>query len=107
MTLFGSGWIFLAASQDGALHIITTESNGNPHQAGMIPLLTLDLFEHAYYGDHRNDRGAYVDSFWEVVDWKLVSGQYRAAFPFKLVEERPTETGDSIWLPSDFQFPPQ
>lgn len=104
MNLFGSGWIFLAAAPDGSLHVITTENNGNPHQIGYLPLLTLDLWEHAYYSDYRNDRGAYIDSFWQVVDWALVCKTYRDKF--WLAQEKKAET-ENTWIPADFQYPPK
>lgn len=97
--LFGSGWIFLAAAPDSSLHIITTENNGNPHQIGMYPLLALDLWEHAYYGDHRNDRDSYIDSFWEVVDWAAVGKQFEYHFPSQ-VSEPPSYT-ESVWSHHD------
>jgi len=72
-THFGSGWAWLVASEKGQLEIVTTHDAGCPLTDGATPLLTCDVWEHAYYLDHRNDRGAYLDAFFEVVDWEAVS----------------------------------
>lgn len=76
VTLFGSGWAWLSAEVSGKL-IITQESNaGNPLRKGLIPLLTCDVWEHAYYIDKQNKRPDYVADFWKIVDWKTVAGRY-------------------------------
>ena len=70
--IFGSGWAWLAADKNGKL-TITKESNaGNPLQHGLTPLLTADVWEHAYYIDTRNRRADYVKNFWEILDWGVV-----------------------------------
>jgi superoxide dismutase, Fe-Mn family len=71
-TLFGSGWAWLSIDKDGKL-IISQESNaGNPLTKGLKPLLTCDVWEHAYYIDYQNRRPDYIKTFWDLVDWKRV-----------------------------------
>jgi Fe-Mn family superoxide dismutase len=75
-TLFGSGWAWLSADEDGKL-FITQESNaGNPMRKGLEPLLTCDVWEHAYYLDKQNRRPDYIADFWKLVDWEAVSARY-------------------------------
>ncbi|HPE99759.1 MAG TPA: superoxide dismutase [Bacteroidales bacterium] len=75
-TLFGSGWAWLSADEDGKL-IISQESNaGNPMRKGLEPLLTCDVWEHAYYLDKQNQRPDYIADFWKLVDWEAVSDRY-------------------------------
>eukprot|EP01126_Amoeba_proteus_P051378 TRINITY_DN612_c0_g1_i2.p1 TRINITY_DN612_c0_g1~~TRINITY_DN612_c0_g1_i2.p1 ORF type:complete len:183 (-),score=21.60 TRINITY_DN612_c0_g1_i2:893-1441(-) len=74
MNLFGSGWVFLAIDKEMNLHIISSETAGNPHQHDMIPLLALDMWEHSYYGDFRNDKASYIDSYIQFINWKVVNG---------------------------------
>ncbi len=75
-TLFGSGWAWLSADEDGKL-IISQESNaGNPMRKGLEPLLTCDVWEHAYYLDKQNRRPDYIADFWKLVDWEAVSDRY-------------------------------
>ncbi|MDX9929503.1 MAG: superoxide dismutase [Bacteroidales bacterium] len=75
ITLFGSGWAWLSRKADGSL-IITQESNaGNPIRSGLKPLLTCDVWEHAYYIDYRNRRPDYLKGFWEIIDWEKVEGR--------------------------------
>lgn len=74
-TLFGSGWVWLSADQDGKL-VITQETNaGNPVQRGLKPLLTFDVWEHAYYIDYRNRRPDHLAALWQIVDWSVVNGR--------------------------------
>lgn len=75
-TLFGSGWVWLVADA-GRLQIVTTSNAGTPLSDGLEPLLTLDVWEHAYYLDVQNDRAQYVDTFLsELVDWAAASDRY-------------------------------
>ena len=74
--LFGSGWVWLSADADGNL-VITQEANAaNPVQRGLKPLLTFDVWEHAYYLDYQNRRAAHLAALWQIVDWKVVEKRY-------------------------------
>jgi Fe-Mn family superoxide dismutase len=73
--LFGSGWAWLVRAADGKLAIEGTSNAGNPLREGKQPLLTCDVWEHAYYIDYRNLRAKYVESFWNLVNWQLVARQ--------------------------------
>lgn len=70
--VFGSGWAWLAQDKDGRLHIIQESNAGNPLRAGYKPLLTIDVWEHAYYIDYRNRRAEFVNSCWDLISWKKV-----------------------------------
>lgn len=76
VTLFGSGWAWLVKKDDGALQILQESNAGNPLKKGLKPLLTCDVWEHAYYIDYRNRRADYVKSFWEIVDWEKIGKRY-------------------------------
>lgn len=71
--LFGSGWTWLVLDQAGKLSIVNASNAGNPITENQKPVLTCDVWEHAYYIDTRNDRGAYLNHFWSVVNWRFVS----------------------------------
>ena len=72
-TLFGSGWVWLSADKDGKL-VITQETNaGNPVQCGLRPLLTFDVWEHAYYIDYQNRRPDHLNALWQIIDWDVVN----------------------------------
>ena len=76
-TLFGSGWAWLSAKEDGAL-VITQETNaGNPVQRGLRPLLTFDVWEHAYYLDYQNRRPAHFAALWQLINWAEVNRRYQ------------------------------
>jgi len=77
MTTFGSGWAWLVQDEDGELKIVSTSNAGNPMTDGLHPLLTCDVWEHAYYVDTRNDRGAYLKNFWNLVNWDFVSNNLK------------------------------
>ena len=75
-TLFGSGWVWLAADKDGKL-VITQEPNaGNPVTKGLKPLLTMDVWEHAYYIDYRNRRAAHLQALWQIINWDEINRRY-------------------------------
>ena len=75
-TLFGSGWVWLSADADGKL-VITQETNAaNPVQKGLKPLLTFDVWEHAYYLDYQNRRLDHLAALWQIIDWKAVEQRY-------------------------------
>ena len=78
VTNFGSGWTWLVKNADGKLEIVNTANAGCPLTAGLTPLLTIDVWEHAYYVDKRNARPAYVESFWNVINWDFVAGNLAA-----------------------------
>lgn len=76
MTTFGSGWAWLVKDQSGKLSIVSTSNAGNPLCNDQTPLLTCDVWEHAYYIDTRNDRGAYLKNYWELVNWDFVASNF-------------------------------
>lgn len=73
---FGSGWGWLVRKADGSLDIVSTRNAGNPMTDGHTPLLTCDVWEHAYYIDYRNARPRYVDAFFELINWDFVSDTF-------------------------------
>ncbi len=70
---FGSGWAWLVKNADGKLEIVSTSNAGNPLTDGKTPLMTCDVWEHAYYVDYRNARPKYIESFWNLVNWDFVN----------------------------------
>ena len=74
--LFGSGWTWLAADKDGKLQIISESNAGNPMTKGLKPVMTIDVWEHAYYIDYRNRRADAVAALWDRIDWKVVEERY-------------------------------
>ena len=75
-TLFGSGWVWLSADKDGKL-VITQETNAaNPIQKGLKPLLTFDVWEHAYYLDYQNRRPDHLAALWQIIDWNVIERRY-------------------------------
>ena len=74
-TLFGSGWVWLSADKDGKL-VITQETNAaNPVQKGLKPLLTFDVWEHAYYLDYQNRRPDHLAALWQIIDWSVIESR--------------------------------
>ncbi|MBX6317392.1 superoxide dismutase [Fe] [Pigmentiphaga sp.] len=73
---FGSGWTWLVKKADGSLDIVNTGAAGNPLTTGDTPLLTCDVWEHAYYIDYRNARVKYLENFWGIVNWEFVAKNF-------------------------------
>ena len=70
--LFGSGWVWLSADADGNLVITQEQGASNPVVKGLKPLLTFDVWEHAYYLDYQNRRAAHLAALWQIVDWEVI-----------------------------------
>lgn len=75
-TLFGSGWVWLVKKDDSSLEIIQESNAGNPLRAGLKPILTCDVWEHAYYLDYQNRRPDYIKAFWNILDWDVISRRF-------------------------------
>lgn len=76
LSLFGSGWAWLAKESNGNLVILKESNAGTPLTKGLTPILTFDVWEHAYYLDYQNRRGDYLSSLWGTIDWDAVSARY-------------------------------
>ncbi len=77
-TLFGSGWAWLAKTAKGKLEILQESNAGNPIRYNAIPLLTCDVWEHAYYLIYQNKRPEYIENFWKIVNWTEVEKRFNA-----------------------------
>lgn len=77
-TNFGSGWTWLVKNSDNSIEIVNTSNAGCPLTDGQTPLLTCDVWEHAYYIDYRNARPKYLESFWALVNWDFVAANFAA-----------------------------
>jgi len=76
---FGSGWTWLVKNASGALEIVNTGNAGTPiTEEGITPLLTVDVWEHAYYVDYRNARPEYLKNFWELANWEFAAANFAA-----------------------------
>lgn len=75
-TLFGSGWAWLVKKADGSVEIVQESNAGNPMKSGLKPLLTCDVWEHAYYIDYQNRRVDYIASFWNLIDWDVIEKRF-------------------------------
>lgn len=76
-SLFGSGWVWLAADDAGRLTIVQEPNAGNPVRRGLRPLLTMDVWEHAYYLDYQNRRPDHLNALWQIVNWDEVARRYQ------------------------------
>lgn len=76
VSLFGSGWVWLSADNDGSLVITQEPGASNPIVKDLRPLLTFDVWEHAYYLDYQNRRAAHLSALWQIVDWKVIEERY-------------------------------
>ena len=76
--LFGSGWVWLAADKEGHLQITQETNAGNPLRRSLKPLLTFDVWEHAYYLDYQNRRPDHLAALWQIVDWDVIAARYEA-----------------------------
>ena len=77
LNTFGSGWAWLIGNNDGKLEIVSTSNAETPLTRDRVPLLTCDLWEHAYYIDYRNARAEYVTAFWKVLNWDFLESSIR------------------------------
>jgi len=79
LTLFGSGWTWLVKKPDGSVDLLQTANAATPLTGETVPLLTLDVWEHAYYIDYRNARPRFVEAFWNIVNLEFASQRFAAA----------------------------
>lgn len=76
VSLFGSGWVWLAKDTDGKLSILKEGNAGNPMTKGLTPILGFDVWEHSYYLDFQNRRADHITALWNIIDWGVVSSRY-------------------------------
>jgi len=78
VTTFGSGWAWLVKDKEGNLSLVSSSNAACPLTEGLIPLLTCDVWEHAYYIDYRNARPKYLEAFWSLVNWDFAATNFAA-----------------------------
>lgn len=76
---FGSGWAWLCVKSDGGLIVLSTANQDSPYMNGLTPILGVDVWEHAYYLKYQNQRGSYVENFWNLVNWDQVNKYFLEA----------------------------
>ena len=76
VSIFGSGWAWLAKDAAGKLLILKESNAGNPITKGYVPILCFDVWEHAYYVDYQNRRADHIKAMWDIIDWDIVSDRY-------------------------------
>ena len=76
VSLFGSGWVWLSSEADGTLVVTQEQGASNPMVKGLNPLLTFDVWEHAYYLDYQNRRAAHLSALWQIIDWQVIENRY-------------------------------
>lgn len=74
--IFGSGWVWLSRDDEGKLHITQASNATNPLTDGLTPILTFDVWEHAYYLDYQNRRADALKALWDIIDWEVVESRY-------------------------------
>jgi Fe-Mn family superoxide dismutase len=83
VSLFGVGWIWLVLNQKGLLEIVQERNAGNPLRSGLVPLMTCDVWEHAYYLDYQNRRHDYIKAFWNLINWEIIEKRYIDALRYE------------------------
>jgi len=78
VSLFGSGWVWLCLDENNTLSIVKTANAETPITNGLKPLMTCDVWEHAYYIDYRNARPTYLENYWKLINWKFVSDNVKS-----------------------------
>jgi Superoxide dismutase len=76
VSLFGAGWVWLVLNPDGSMEIVPKSNAGNPLRIGLFPLLTCDVWEHAYYLDYQNRTQDYLEAFWKLINWAMIEKRY-------------------------------
>ena len=75
MSIFGSGWVWLAIDTEGRLQIVKEAGGGNPWRHGMTPLLGIDCWEHSWYLDYAFDKAAHYNALWDIINWDVIEGR--------------------------------